>query len=316
MIGFTYDSPFRSLFNPNPNEPKSKQARRLVQIYTQEITFKGDGVSTLFPIPFPFESLLVTIDGELVSNYHVYTGSIEFISPPDKDAVIVIADITGEIEQVTPMTTGLPTVLLRDTQGVYRPLRVVSDGTTATYSVPFPYQKQEHLKVFVDGGLNTDYWLPTEGQLTFNQVPPKDSLIVIMRESPTVRIVDFANLSMLNASVLDLDSNQLMGLIQEILAKTDDSMRLSMATPNAFDAQDNRITNVRNPIDPYDATNKDYVDYGLNTKVDKVTGKGLSSEDFTVELKTKLEQVEPFANNYVHPQTHSADMIVETYLAP
>jgi hypothetical protein len=214
------------------------------------------------------------------------------------------------------MTTGLPTVLLRDTQGVYRPLRVVSDGTTATYSVPFPYQKQEHLKVFVDGGLNTDYWLPTEGQLTFNQVPPKDSLIVIMRESPTVRIVDFANLSMLNASVLDLDSNQLMGLIQEILAKTDDSMRLSMATPNAFDAQDNRITNVRNPIDPYDATNKDYVDYGLNTKVDKVTGKGLSSEDFTVELKTKLEQVEPFANNYVHPQTHSADMIVETYLAP
>lgn len=40
-----------------------------------------------------------------------------------------------------------------------------------------------------------------------------------------------------------------------------------------------------------DSANKKYVDDGLNTKVDKETGKGLPEEDFTVELKTKLEDI-------------------------
>ena len=43
----------------------------------------------------------------------------------------------------------------------------------------------------------------------------------------------------------------------------------------------------------------------LNSKVDKVGGKGLSTNDFTTELKTKLEGIEESANNYSHP-THTA----------
>ena len=39
-------------------------------------------------------------------------------------------------------------------------------------------------------------------------------------------------------------------------------------------------------------TTKEYVDTGLNGKVDKVTGKGLSSNDFTTSLKNKLDGIE------------------------
>lgn len=46
----------------------------------------------------------------------------------------------------------------------------------------------------------------------------------------------------------------------------------------------------------------------LSNKVDKVSGKGLSTNDFTTALKTKLEGL----SNYSHPATHSADMIIET----
>lgn len=41
----------------------------------------------------------------------------------------------------------------------------------------------------------------------------------------------------------------------------------------------------------------------LDSKVDKVEGKGLSQEDFTTEEKTKLEGIEENANNYTHPTT-------------
>lgn len=40
----------------------------------------------------------------------------------------------------------------------------------------------------------------------------------------------------------------------------------------------------------------------LNTKVDKVTGKGLSTNDFTTNEKNKLSTVEQNANNYVLPK--------------
>ena len=46
---------------------------------------------------------------------------------------------------------------------------------------------------------------------------------------------------------------------------------------------------------------KTEVDSRLNNKVDKVNGKGLSTNDFTTALKTKLEGIEEGANNYVHP---------------
>jgi hypothetical protein len=50
----------------------------------------------------------------------------------------------------------------------------------------------------------------------------------------------------------------------------------------------------------------------LNTrmadKVDKVTGKQLSTEDFTTEAKTKLENIAEGANNYVLPQASTSEM--------
>lgn len=55
----------------------------------------------------------------------------------------------------------------------------------------------------------------------------------------------------------------------------------------------------------------------LANKVDKVSGKQLSTQDFTTELKTKLESLKINADGtaqvtqYVHPSTHPATMIIE-----
>lgn len=46
----------------------------------------------------------------------------------------------------------------------------------------------------------------------------------------------------------------------------------------------------------------------LGNKVDKVAGKGLSTNDFTTALKNKLDGL----SNYTHPSTHSADMITDS----
>lgn len=52
----------------------------------------------------------------------------------------------------------------------------------------------------------------------------------------------------------------------------------------------------------------------LTKKVDKVSGKQLSTNDYTTSEKTKLAGVETGANKYVHPTTHPATIIVEDAL--
>lgn len=49
----------------------------------------------------------------------------------------------------------------------------------------------------------------------------------------------------------------------------------------------------------------------LNSKVDKIEGKGLSANDYTDEEKNKLNGIEEGANNYIHPTRHEASMIIE-----
>lgn len=49
----------------------------------------------------------------------------------------------------------------------------------------------------------------------------------------------------------------------------------------------------------------------LGQKVDKVTGKGLSTEDYTTADKQKLAGIAAGANNYQHPSSHPATMIAQ-----
>lgn len=53
------------------------------------------------------------------------------------------------------------------------------------------------------------------------------------------------------------------------------------------------------------------VSEAISTKVDKVNGKILSSNDFTDTLKAKLDAIDDEANKYTHPSTHPSTMIVE-----
>ncbi len=48
----------------------------------------------------------------------------------------------------------------------------------------------------------------------------------------------------------------------------------------------------------------------LSNKVDKVSGKGLSTNDYTTAEKQKLAGISQNANNYIHPASHPASMVV------
>ena len=66
------------------------------------------------------------------------------------------------------------------------------------------------------------------------------------------------------------------------------------------------------PTPTGDTYTKAEIDSKLALKVDTITGKGLSTNDFTTTEKSKLSGVENNANYYVHPSSHSTNIITES----
>lgn len=57
--------------------------------------------------------------------------------------------------------------------------------------------------------------------------------------------------------------------------------------------------------------NFDILDEEVFKKVEKVSGKGLSTEDYTSTEKNKLSGISVGANNYIHPSSHPASIITQ-----
>ena len=75
------------------------------------------------------------------------------------------------------------------------------------------------------------------------------------------------------------------------------------------DASGKGIDRSGGDIDTY---TKAEIDAKLDLKVNAETGKGLSSNDYTLTEKTKLSGIESNANYYVHPSSHQTGMITES----
>ena len=71
----------------------------------------------------------------------------------------------------------------------------------------------------------------------------------------------------------------------------------------AVDASDVQAGNQRLSTVLSNTPTTTYVDAVVENKVDKVEGKGLSTNDYTTAEKNKLSGIEANANNYVHPTT-------------
>ena len=90
----------------------------------------------------------------------------------------------------------------------------------------------------------------------------------------------------------------------EVLQKIQD---LIGAAPEALDTLGELARALDN--DPDFATN---LINQLSTKVDKIEGKRLSDENYSLVEKNKLAGIEDEANKYTHPSTHAASMITES----
>jgi hypothetical protein len=134
------------------------------------------------------------------------------------------------------------------------------DGATTDFVFSFPYLAKDHVKVFVDGNLETDWTFFAADTIRFITAPANGAVILITRQtSPNVRLVDYSVASSLNEEDLDNDSLQAFYLAQEAIDASREPLTVS-DVDGQFDGRGLQIKNVAQPTDPDDVVVLSYLD--------------------------------------------------------
>ena len=137
------------------------------------------------------------------------------------------------------------------------------DAATTNFSVSFDYIATSHVKVYLDGVLQTvttHYTWFNATTIQFLAAPAAGVTIRIDRETPnTARLVDFQDAGNLTEYDLDTNSNQVFYLVQETKDGFDDKA-MQLDTDSKWDAESYVIKNVTDPVDDQDAATKKFAD--------------------------------------------------------
>lgn len=146
---------------------------------------------------------------------------------------------------------------------MYSAATYTGNGVQTDFAVPFPYLLQSHVEVSV-ASLSVAYTWVNSATIRLAVAPAAAVTVVVRRNSNRIqRLVNFTDSAALAEATLDLDSNQLMYLIQEALDQ--ESTQSYFST----DAQGSRVLNVADPINPTDGANRRWVlDYVTSLTID------------------------------------------------
>ena len=109
----------------------------------------------------------------------------------------------------------------------------IGDGVTTSYVISFPFIDQDHVSVTVEGS-PASFSFTSSNIISISPAPSNGGVIQVFRTTPKERLVDYVNGSIQQADDFDLDSNQLIYLIQENIDALSNSL-------GRFPGSDNRL---------------------------------------------------------------------------
>ena len=169
-----------------------------------------------------------------------------------------------------------------------------ADGTTKKYYFNFDYINPEYIKVNV-GGTELSYpsdYSVIDRAVELVEVPTKDTLIRIYRQTPSNRIIEWADGSFIKASQMTLGDLQQLHLIEE--AQDYPILNGISTYPGGenFNAVGRRIINVSDPVNPQDAVTKNYMESVQDGFVQRNTAIENNIKAMQSDVTTKNQQAQ------------------------
>lgn len=165
----------------------------------------------------------------------------------------------------------------------------IGDGSTTIFNISFGYIDRSHVKVYVDNTETQFAWL-NDGAVVVVPAPSVGEAVRVVRETPREQIIDFADGETLTEQDLDTVNLQSLYLSQE----SADLLEGVLSTDNTgnYNSENNRITNLADPVDPQDAVTKLWAETGMTSQLAQAVSAKTAAEaarDATTSIRDYLE---------------------------
>ena len=157
-----------------------------------------------------------------------------------------------------------------------------ADGSQTNFSVPFDYLRPSFVHVAVNDAEVSEGFTISNRMVMFDAAPAKDAVVRIYRNTPTTRLVSWADASILKAIDMTIAEVQQLHILEEASDWSKTNSIVLDEESGGWQGRKCRVSNVADPTEAQDVVTKNYLE---NTE-----------DSFVQRMNTIKTQTEQFAN--------------------
>lgn len=170
-----------------------------------------------------------------------------------------------------------------------------ADGSQTNFSVPFDYLRPDFVHVAINDAEVSEGFTISNRMIMFDSAPAKDSIVHIYRNTPTTRLVSWADASILKAKDMTISEVQQLHILEEASDWSKTNSIVLDEESGVWQGRKFRVSNIADPKDAQDAVTKNYIDNEESSMMQRMNA-----------IKTQTEQLMNTAGNHKDNAYNSA----------
>ena len=170
-----------------------------------------------------------------------------------------------------------------------------ADGSQTNFSVPFDYLRPAFVHVAINDAEVSEGFTISNRMIMFDSAPAKDSIVHIYRNTPTTRLVSWADASILKAKDMTISEVQQLHILEEASDWSKTNSIVLDEESGAWQGRKCRLSNIADPVDAQDVVTKNYLENTEDSFVQRMNA-----------IKTQTEQLMNTAGNHKDNAYNSA----------
>lgn len=155
-----------------------------------------------------------------------------------------------------------------------------ADGSQTNFSVPFDYLRPAFVHVSVNDAEVSEGFTISNRMVMFDSAPAKDAVVHIYRNTPTTRLVSWADASILKAIDMTIAEVQQLHILEEANDWSKTHSIVFDEERDVWQGRNYRVSNVSDPTEAQDVVTKNYLENTEDSFVQRMNAIKTQTEQF------------------------------------
>lgn len=155
-----------------------------------------------------------------------------------------------------------------------------ADGSQTNFSIPFDYLRPSFVHVAVNDAEVSEGFTISNRMVMFDAAPAKDAVVHIYRNTPTTRLVSWADASILKAKDMTIAEVQQLHILEEASDWSKTNSIVLDEESGAWQGRKYRVSNVADPTEAQDVVTKNYLENTEDSFVQRMNAIKTQTEQF------------------------------------